>query len=118
MKHGENSFRKNYIFNSEEYQEILQLLPVLQKDISSVPDLPDRTRIKLLEKLEDIIIKLDTCMQNLDVFWSFIGRTEIALKVYGQNRVPESIKNFTKTIWKVQCRGEGRPLDAVPPVLF
>ncbi len=118
MNTGENSIRKNYFFTQKEFEKILNMFSVLQKDITSARNLPDKTRTKLFEKLEEMILHFDITMNNLDIFWSFIGRTGIAYKVYEESIIPESLKEFTNTIWQIQCREEGRPPQADPPIKF
>lgn len=118
MSDGEGSFRTKYSFTQEESDELSNLFSMLQKEISSRDNFPDKTRIKLLEKLEEIILYFEPEVGKLDVFWSFIGRAEIAFKVYTKDAVPESLKEFAKVIWKVQCREEGRPPDSKPPIIF
>ncbi|HKB85019.1 MAG TPA: hypothetical protein VKD08_02530 [Ignavibacteriaceae bacterium] len=118
MNGGENSLRQNYSFTQREFEKILNMFSVLQKDITSARNLPDKTRTKLFEKLEEMILQFDISMNNLDVFWAFIGRTGIAYKVYEKGIVPESLIEFTKTIWQIQCREEGRPPQSDPPIKF
>jgi hypothetical protein len=118
MTDGESSLQKKYSFTREEYEKVLNLFSVLQYDISSAGNLPDKTRTKVLGKLEEMILYFEISVNNLDVFWSFIGRSEIAFKVYGENIIPDSLKELAKTIWKVQCREEGRPSNSTPPILF
>ncbi len=118
MNGGENSLRNNYSFTQREFEKILNLFSVLQKEITSAGNLPDKTRTKLFEKLEEMILQFDISMNNLDIFWSFIGRTGIAYKVYENGIVPESLKEFTNTIWQIQCREEDRPPGSDPPIRF
>lgn len=118
MAIGESSFPKNYTFTREEYEKVLGLFSILQKDITSTVNLPDKTRIKLLQKLEEVILYFETNVKNLDVFWSFIGRSEIAFRVYKNNEIPDSFRELAKIIWHVQCREEGRPPNSTPPILF
>ncbi len=118
MTERENSLQKNYSFTQREYEKILNLFTILQKNISSAENLPDKTRTKVLEKLEGMILYFEIRVNNLDVFWSFISRSEIAFKVYEKSRIPDSLKELTRTIWQVQCREEGRPPNSSPPIIF
>ncbi len=118
MNNGVPSVKKNYTFSKTEYENILELFSVLQKDISAAQNLPEKTRSKLFEKLEEMIMETEISVVTLDIFWSFIARLEIAFKVYEKGWIPVSLREFAGIIWKVQCRTEGRPLNAVPPILF
>lgn len=118
MNNGVPSIQKIYTFSKAEYEEILELFSILQKEISAAQDLPEKTRSKLFEKLDEMILGAEISVMNLDVFWSFIARTEIAFRVFENGRIPLSLKEFAGIIWKAQCKTEGRPLNAVPPILF
>ncbi len=113
MAYGES---EHYTFLQNEYEQILRLFTSLQKEITSARNLPDLSRSKLYEKLEETILHMEICVDNLDIFWSFIARAEIAYKVYEKGEIPQSLKNFAKIIWQVQCREEGRPPNSTPPI--
>ena len=118
MNNGATSIQKSYTFSTAEYENILELFSALQKEISIARHLPQTTRSKLFEKLEEMIISSGISVNNMDVFWSFIARTEIAFKVFEANRVPEQLIELAGIIWKVQCRAEGRPDDSALPIVF
>jgi hypothetical protein len=118
MNTGAPSLQKSYTFSKAEYESILELFSILQKVISSAQNMPDKTKSKLFEKLGEMILFSELSVNNLDVFWSFIARTEIAFKIYERSRIPDSLKRLTMTIWRVQCRVEGRPVNSAPPILF
>lgn len=113
MTYGES---QHYTFLQSEYEQALRLFTSLQKEITSARNLPDVTRSKLYEKLEETILHMEIEVENLDIFWSFIARAEIAYKVYEGGKIPLPLKNFAKLIWQVQCRDEGRPLNSTPPI--
>ncbi len=113
MGYGESD---QYNFQQSEYEQVLRLFTNLQKEITKALNLPDLTRAKLYEKLEETILKMEIRVESLDIFWSFIARAEIAYKVYENGKIPQSLKNFAKLIWQVQCREEGRPLNSTPPI--
>ncbi len=113
---GENTNQKIYSFTDDEFEKLQSLFSVLQNDISSAEAFPEKTGIKLLEKLEEIILHSERNMNDLDSLWSFIGRTEIAFRVYGKNNIPDALKEMLKIIWKVQCRVEGRAQNSLPPI--
>lgn len=114
----EASAKKNYSFSKTEYERILELFSILQKEINSAGDLPYKTRLKLFEKLDQIILFIETSLDNLDMLWSFIAMSEIAFKIYVRTRIPEALKELTDITWQVQCRDEGRPLNSPPPITF
>ena len=113
MAYGESD---HYTFIQDEYELALKLFSNLQKEITSARNFPDQTRSKIFEKLEDMILHMDLCVDDLDTFWSFIARAEIAYKVYECGVIPQALKNFADLIWKVQCRVEGRPPNSTPPI--
>ena len=113
MNYGESN---HYKFTQHEYEQILSLFTNLQKEISNALDIPDMTRAKLYEKLEETILHMEMTVYELDKFWSFIARAEIAYKVYENGKIPAALKNFAKIIWQVQCREEGRPPNSTPPI--
>jgi hypothetical protein len=118
MYKEEASTKKNYSFSKVEYERILELFSILQKEINSAGDLPYKTRLKLFEKLDQIILYIETSLENLDMLWSFIAMSEIAFKIYERTRIPEALKELTSITWLVQCREEGRPLNSSPPITF
>jgi hypothetical protein len=118
MHSGETSIRKNYAFSKTEYEKVLELFSIIQKELTSAGNLPHKTRLKLFEKLEQLIVYFEIRLDNLDLLWSFIAMTEIAFKIYERTRIPESLKELTNTVWLVQCRVEGRPLNSTPPITF
>lgn len=118
MRNGESPIRKNYVFSRTEYEKVLELFSFIQKEIYSAQNLPHKARLKLIEKLEQMILNFEINLDNLDLFWSFIAMTEIAFKIYERTRIPESLKELTNTIWLIQCREEGRPLNSTPPITF
>jgi len=118
MHNGEISIRKNYTFSKTEYETVLELFSIIQKDLASAQNLPHKSRLKLFEKLEQLILYFEIRLDNLDLLWSFIAMTEIAFKIYERTRIPESLKELTTIIWLVQCREEGRPLNSTPPITF
>ncbi len=113
MVYGESN---HYTFMQNEYEQVLSLFTKLQKEITAARNLPDLTRSKLFEKLEEMILNMELIVDNLDSFWSFIARAEIAYKVYEKGIIPPSLKDFAKIIWQVQCREEGRPPNSTPPI--
>ncbi len=118
MYRREASIQKNYSFSKTEYERILELFSIMQKEINSAGDLPYKTRLKLFEKLDQIIQYIETSLENLDMLWSFIAMSEIAFKIYERTRIPEALKELTNITWRVQCRDEGRPLNTPPPITF
>ncbi len=113
MAYGESD---QYSFMQNESDQVLRLFNNLQKAITEARNLPDLTRSKLYEKLEETILHMEISVDNLDKFWSFIARAEIAYKVYENGSIPQALKDFAKIIWQVQCRAEGRPLNSSPPI--
>lgn len=113
MNYGESN---HYTFIQNEYEQLISLFTTLQKEISAAQNLPDLTRSKLYEKLEETILYTEICVDALDIFWSFIARAEIAYKVYENGKIPDSLIKFAKIIWQVQCREEGRPPNSTPPI--
>lgn len=115
---GECLYRKNYCFTDSEFEKLQILFSEVQNDITSSKIFPYKTKLKLLEKLEEIILQIERSMENLDSLWSFIGRIEIAFKVYGRNKIPDALKDLVKVTWQVQCRAEGREPDSLPPIIL
>ncbi len=113
MSYGESD---QYTFKQNEYEQVISLFTNLQKEISAAPNLPDLTRSKLYEKLEETILYTEITVEALDIYWSFIARAEIAYKVYEDGIIPETLISFAKIIWQVQCREEGRPPNSTPPI--
>jgi hypothetical protein len=118
MTNRESSLRKKYSFTFDESKRLLNLFPSLRNDVSNTASLPEKTRTKLLGKLDEIIETFDLKMQNLDIFWSFIGWMEIAFRVYGRNSIPAELKQMMRIIWLVQCRTEGRSQNSLPPIIL
>ncbi|HSD64660.1 MAG TPA: hypothetical protein VLB50_12725 [Ignavibacteriaceae bacterium] len=118
MVNGESSFREKYLFSEAEHKKLQSILADLQEITTSSRSLPDKTKLKLLEKLKELISNEEKEYNNLDDFWSIIGRTEIAFRVYDENQIPDKLKEMVKLIWKVQCRNEGRSPDSPPPIII
>lgn len=118
MVNGESSFREKYLFSEAEHKKLQSILLELQEITTSSGSLPDNTKMKLLEKLKELISNEGKEYNNLDDFWSIIGRTEIAFRVYDGNKIPDKLKELLKIIWKVQCRTEGRSPNSSPPIIL
>ena len=116
MSGRESPHHQNYLFEDSEAIRIQILLSDLHNVISSSSTLPEKTKLKLLEKIEEILKHFTTNYKNLDIFWSFIGRAEIAFKVYEKTKVPNTLKELLEIIWNVQCRTEGRSSESSPPI--
>ncbi len=93
MAYGESD---HYTFIQDEYELALKLFSNLQKEITSARNFPDQTRSKIFEKLEDMILQMDLCVDDLDTFWSFIARAEIAYKVYEGGIIPQALKELCR----------------------
>jgi hypothetical protein len=91
----------------------------LRVNISESPDIEEKHKQRLLQRLEKLQAELHKKMSDLDRFWGLVGEAGIVLGKFGKDAKPlvDRIREITDIVWRTQSRAEELPSDTQSPLI-